>query len=255
MKGVGVPILNRDSPCHGLHDESRFQRSGLFLAAKLMFARPSGLAFFPRLVMSIREASSQCFGSSSVLAFEPERPTMLFRMNDDESILAELRRIGAWADMQRKVTKWTFIIAAVLVPGMIVVGIVAENRLETTMEDTRPADKTNNFTWSDVDWNIRRANLDEAIRVGEELIRKTPQYPEGHHRLATAYLAAGKTEHAREHYAQAFHLFPSEENEKFLMAIERRIKQENPQPNGAANGSQPPRSETNRTSSAAGPPR
>jgi len=69
-------------------------------------------------------------------------------------------------------------------------------------------------------------------------------------RLAAAYLAAGKIEKAREHYAQAFHLFPSEENEKVLVAIDRRIKERNS--NGATKGSPPISSETNRTSSAAG---
>ena len=69
--------------------------------------------------------------------------------------------------------------------------------------------------------------------------RETSQYPEGHQRLASAYLAAGKTEQALQHYAQAFQLFPSEENEKLLIAIDKRIKQGNPQPDGAANGSRP----------------
>ena len=81
---------------------------------------------------------------------------------------------------------------------------------------------------------------------------KTPLYPEAHRRLAGAYLAAGDIEKARQHYAEAFRLFPSEENEKLLAAIDRRIKAENLQPDGAANGSQPIRSETNSTPSAAG---
>jgi len=46
--------------------------------------------------------------------------------------------------------------------------------------------------------------------------------------LAGAYLAAGKIEKAREHYAEAFRLFPSEENEKLLIAIEKRSKQRVP---------------------------
>jgi tetratricopeptide (TPR) repeat protein len=174
------------------------------------------------------------------------------KMNDNETILAELRKIAAWADMQRKITKWSLIVIAALIPAMIVLGILMEKRFTTTMEDISSHDKPEKPTWSDVDWKIRRAEFDEAIRLGEELIQRTPQYPEGHHRLASAYLAAGKTEQAREHYAQAFHLFPSEENEKLLTAINRRIKEGNPQPDGAANGSQPARSETNRTSSAAG---
>ncbi len=166
-----------------------------------------------------------------------------------EQVLAELRKISAWADMQRKITKWPLIIFAVLVPGMIIFGVVMENRLKTSMQDIRSPEKAEKPTWSDVDWNIRRADLGEAIRIGEELIQRTPQYPEGHHRLASAYLAAGKIEKARAHYAEAFRLFPSEENEKLLIAIDKRSKAKNPQPrDGAADGSQP----TNRKSSAVG---
>jgi tetratricopeptide (TPR) repeat protein len=173
-------------------------------------------------------------------------------MNDNETILAELRKIGAWADMQRKITKWSFIAIAAFIPAMVVLGIVMEKRLNKSLQDVSPHDKTEKPTWSDVDWNIRRGNLDEAIRIGEELIQKAPQYPEGHLRLAAAYLAAGTIHKAREHYVQAFHLFPSEENEKLLLAIDRRIKEGVYQPNGAAKASQPIRSETNSTSSAPG---
>jgi cytochrome c-type biogenesis protein CcmH/NrfG len=146
-------------------------------------------------------------------------------MNENESILAELRKIAAWAETQRKITKWSFIVIAVFIPAMIIFGIVMENRVKTSFEagPEKP-------TWSDVDWNIRRTHLDEAIRVGEELIQKTPQYPEGHIRLASAYLAAGNIKSAGEHYAQAFRLFPSEENQRLLIAIEKRMKERNPQP-------------------------
>ena len=173
-------------------------------------------------------------------------------MNDNESILAELRRIGAWADMQRKITKRSFIVMAVLIPVMVIFGIVMVKRETASMEDTLAPQKPEKPAWSDVDWKIRHADLDEAIRIGEELIQKTPQYPEGHQRLASAYLAVGKTEQARQHYAQAFQLFPSAENDQLLIAIDKRIKAGNSQPNGAADGSQPFRSETNSTSSAAG---
>ena len=149
-------------------------------------------------------------------------------MNEDEPILAELRKIAAWAETQRKVTKWSLIAVAVLLPAMIVIGIVLENRLDKGMEDIRSPEKTQSSTWTDVDWNIRRGNVDEALRIGEELIRKMPQYPDGHQRLASAYLAAGKIEQAKEHYAEAFRLFPSEENEKLVKAIEKRVKASNP---------------------------
>ena len=172
------------------------------------------------------------------------------KMNDNELILAELRKIGAWADTQRKITKWSLIAVAVCIPAMIVFGIVMESRWKTNMEEIQTPEKPSP-SWNDVDWNVRRSNPDEAIRIGQELIQKTPQYPEGHHRLTSAYLAVGKIEKAREHYARAFRLFPSEENEKLLIAMDKRIKEANPE-DGAANGRRKPRSETTRTSSADG---
>ena len=89
---------------------------------------------------------------------------------------------------------------------------------------------SNTKTWFEVHHHIDRGELDEAIRIGAELIEKAPLYPEGHKQLAWAYLAAGKTDKARDHYAQAFWLFPSKENEKLLKVIDKRIEAENPQP-------------------------
>lgn len=60
----------------------------------------------------------------------------------------------------------------------------------------------------------------------------TPQDPEDHRRLAAVYLAAGKIEKARKHYAEAARLFPSEENERLLTAINKRIKAEDPRVDG-----------------------
>ncbi len=173
-------------------------------------------------------------------------------MNDNEHILAELRKITAWADMQRKVTKWSLIIVAVVVPVLIVLGVVMERRVETSLDQATPEQKVD---WYDVDQNVHRGDFDKAIQIGQKLIFKTPDSPEAHRRLAGAYLAAGRIQEAKYHCAAACRLFPSEENEKLLAAIEMRIKGENPQPDGAANGSQPFGSETNSTSSAAGPRR
>ena len=146
-------------------------------------------------------------------------------MNDSESILAELRKISAWADMQRKLTKWSLIFVVVFFPAMIIFGILSERRVTKQIEDT--AVKPD---WYNADQDVRMGDFDKAIRIGEELILKTPQYPDAHRRLAGVYLAAGKIDKAREHYAEAFRLFPSEENGKLLGAIEKRINAESPQP-------------------------
>ncbi len=169
-------------------------------------------------------------------------------MNNDEPILAELRKISAWADMQRKMTKWSLIFVAVFIPALIVFAVLMEQRVKTKLEGVASEETSD---WYDVDQCVRRGDFDKAIGIGEKLLLKTPQYPEAHRRLAGAYLAAGNVEQARKHYAEAFRLFPSEENEKLVVAIDKRSKAGNPQEN-SANGSQPIRSETNRTSSAAG---
>jgi tetratricopeptide (TPR) repeat protein len=157
-------------------------------------------------------------------------------MNDTESILAELRKISAWADVQRKMTKWALICVAVFIPVMIVIGIVVEHNVKSSFDEMMPQPTKD---WYNVDGNIRTGEFDKAIQIGEELIVKTPQWPEAHRRLAGAYLAAGKIEGAKKHYAEAFRLFPSEENEKLLMAIQKRSMTEHLQPTEPANASQP----------------
>lgn len=150
-------------------------------------------------------------------------------MNDSESILAELRKIVAWVEMQRKITKWSVIAAGIFVcvfiPALIVFGVVMDQRMTNRIRNIDIPEKPD---WYDVDRYIRCGNLDEAIRIGEELIQKSPQWPEGHRRLATAYLVAGNLREAREHFSEAVRLFPSEENEKLLAAIDKRINLDRP---------------------------
>lgn len=157
-------------------------------------------------------------------------------MNNDESILAELRKISAWTDMSRKATKWMLIFFAVFIPAFIVFAVLVEQHRSKTREDAKALEK---HDWYDVNQSIHTCDFDKAIRIGEELIKKSPQYPEGHYRLAAAYVAAGKIKEARAHYAEAFRLFPCEEYEKLLIAIDKRIKEENPQPVAPANGASP----------------
>ena len=159
-------------------------------------------------------------------------------MNDDEPILVELRKISAWADMQRKLSKWSLIFLAVFIPGMIAFVAVMEHRLKASIKTSTIPEKPD---WYDVDRNVRLCDFEEAIRIGEELITKSPHSPDAHRRLATAYLAAGKLKEARAQCAEAVRLFPSEEYEKALIALDKRIKRESSQPIAPANASEPRR--------------
>jgi len=147
-------------------------------------------------------------------------------MDDNEQILAELRKISGWADMQRKITRWTFVVIAVAVPLIAVVGFVLCTRVDRSLAYLQATPRAEEVTWSEFDRSMRRSDMEEAVRIGEILIQKAPQYSEGHHRLALAYLAAGKMEKAKEHFDRAYQLFPSEENGSILNAIQRRLDAE-----------------------------
>jgi tetratricopeptide (TPR) repeat protein len=139
--------------------------------------------------------------------------------------------------MQRKWSKWSLIVLAVFIPAMIIFGIVMDNR-EKARENIKALEK---HDWCAVDRNVRLCNIDEAIRIGEEYIQITPQYPLGHYWLAGAYLAAGRIKDAKAHYAEAYRLLPCEEYEKLVIAADKRIKKERPQPVAPAKAASPHR--------------
>ena len=145
-------------------------------------------------------------------------------MNNDEQILAELRKISAWADLSRKMTKWSMIFLAIFIPAMVLLAFLLDHEVKTTVAQLDAS------TWYDVDRDVRAGNYEKALKLGEELIQKTSLDPDAHRRLANAYLAAGKIDKAREHFAEAVRLFPSEDNEKLLAAIDKKIKAENQKP-------------------------
>lgn len=158
-------------------------------------------------------------------------------MNDNELILAELRKISAWADIQRRSSKWSLLVLVVFLSGAYVFGPQAVDFWvdRTTKRETR---------WYDVESNVDLGDFDSAIRIGEEFVQKTPLHPDAHQRLAGAYLAAGKLPEARKHYAEAYRLFPSEQNEKKVIAIDKRIQAESSRSDDNANAGQPIPSET-----------
>jgi tetratricopeptide (TPR) repeat protein len=157
------------------------------------------------------------------------------RMTYDE-VLAELRKISAWADLQRRITRWSLIVLAVFVPVAIGLFIFMQRGFQTQLETNISSHEPD---WYDVERNVRLGDFDKAIATGEALILKMPQYPEAHQRLAKAYVAAGNLEKAKEHYAEAFRLFPSEENEKLLNAIEKRLSSGNNPSNGSSDDEEP----------------
>jgi tetratricopeptide (TPR) repeat protein len=228
-------------PAERVSQQERLRKAAAAGASALKSPMPSIMSRLPSPQAGTPQKSSESLAPSTESASSTEatpnphpapfpeitadRKVALLQINDTEEILAELRKISAWAGLQRKITKWSFIVLAVFIPALIAVGIWMQQRVQANLEGTASPQQPD---WYDVDHNVRAGDFDKAIRIGEELILKTPQYPEAHQRLAGAYLASGNIEKAREHYAEAFRLFPSEENEKRLIAIDKRNKSDQP---------------------------
>jgi tetratricopeptide (TPR) repeat protein len=188
----------------------------------LMLQRP------PSSSASQKAAEPQATSSNSTDLIESAPEISIGRsalpiMNDE--VIVELQKISASADLQRKFSKWTLVFVAVYVPVVIGIFLLIDRQLKTNVESNLPPQQSD---WSAVDRNVRQGDFEKGIAIGEELILKTPQFAEAHERLARAYLAAGNLEKAKEHYAEAFRLFPSEENERLLSAIEKRVNADRP---------------------------
>ena len=223
--GADYPV----DPEERSHQEARLKRAAAAGASASKSPIP-GL----RLQPSGSDPQSQKTAEAQTALAEPAPPTQIAPETGEvqdappirnDEILAELRKISAWTDLQRRITKGSLICLAVLVPAAIGGFILFDRQLETKGESSLAPQRSD---WYDVDRAVRQGDLEKAIALGEELILKPPQYPEAHERLARAYLAAGNLDKAKEHYAEAFRLFPSEENEKRLSAIEKRVNADKP---------------------------
>jgi hypothetical protein len=223
-KSADYPV----EPAERLNQEARLRKAA---AAGANFPKSPLAALMPRSApltsstpASVQPAPAESNPPRASDISSERNPSVLPATDHGEEMLVELKKISAWADLQRKLTKWSFVIMAMVIFLLVGVGIMWEQRLNRTVD--RVASPGSD--WVDVERNLRSGDFDKAIALGESLLQQTPQYPEAHQRLAGAYLAAGKIDKAREHYAEAFRLFPSEQNEKLLDAIERRASADKP---------------------------
>jgi hypothetical protein len=148
---------------------------------------------------------------------------------------------------------WLQIIRPVLILACCVLGFVAFERIviRGTVFDGKTTPK-----WSDdgIDLSsardaMRRADFDQASRILKQLVLKQPNHGEAHQMLGRICLQTGDRQRALEHYTIALHYLPGDRESERAVEL---LRTESFSQDGAANGSQPIRPETNRTSTAAG---
>lgn len=83
-------------------------------------------------------------------------------------------------------------------------------------------------SWSSVDTAMRQQDFSKALAEAQALVAQQPNYYYGQAYLGVIYLAMGDLTNSEAHYKRAYELFPTEESEKDLAAVRKRMAEQQP---------------------------
>lgn len=78
-------------------------------------------------------------------------------------------------------------------------------------------------SWTAVQTAVRQLDYSRALALAQANVARQPSDYYGHSYLGIIYLAMGDVTNSEAEYLRAYELFPSEDNEKNLSAIRKRI--------------------------------
>ena len=104
---------------------------------------------------------------------------------------------------------------------MVVIGVVVILNL---VFHTRPAEPT--LSWSAPQSAIRQLDYARAVSLVKANIAHQPNDYYGYQYLGIIYLAMGDLTNSETQFSRSYALFPSEENEKYLAAVRKRMSSE-----------------------------
>ncbi len=133
--------------------------------------------------------------------------------NVNAQILVELKRLNK---LTFRGIIWT-IIALVVVLGYFAIRV----------HSWSSSHKETGTTWYNYYRNdMERLDYDQAITHTKAFVNKAPSYYYPHACLGVAYSAKGDFENAKKEFETAYALWPSDDNEKNLKIVEKRIEME-----------------------------
>jgi tetratricopeptide (TPR) repeat protein len=86
---------------------------------------------------------------------------------------------------------------------------------------TRPS--TSADSWERARTAMSRQDFPAALAMAQALVARQPNYYYGHTYLGFVYLAMGDVTNSEAEYSRAYELFPSEDNQKDLAAVRKRL--------------------------------
>ncbi len=78
-------------------------------------------------------------------------------------------------------------------------------------------------SWEQVNTAMRCEDFPAALSMAQSLVRQQPDYYYGHSYLGAIYLAMDDVTNAEREYSRACQLFPNEEDQKDLAAVQKRM--------------------------------
>ena len=78
-------------------------------------------------------------------------------------------------------------------------------------------------SWDRVTTAMRHQNFPAALSMAQTLVQRQPNYYYGHSYLGAIYLAMDNVTNAQAQYLRAYQLFPNEQDEKDLAAVQKRM--------------------------------
>jgi cytochrome c-type biogenesis protein CcmH/NrfG len=146
-------------------------------------------------------------------------------MNDDvtQQILAELRKL-------RRSNQ-----AAMIVTVLMLVGAAIYFPLRLRSVPFSPQTQQSQAdSWDAVRSAMDHFEYDKASGIAQRLVARYPNDYYGYSYLGNIALATGCIKEAESYYARAYELLPSEQHEKMLQAIQKRLeRQDSTQPTAA----------------------
>ena len=108
--------------------------------------------------------------------------------------------------------------------NMALWAVIGATLLFLTISHRKPSEPAN--AWTGVTTAMRQLDYPKALAMAQANVTRLPRDYYGHTYLGTIYLAMGDVTNSEAEYLRAYELFPSEENEKNLTAVRKRLAME-----------------------------
>lgn len=139
-------------------------------------------------------------------------------MNEDMSqeILVEFRRLRRTNELACWVAIGMVLVCAALITW----------KIYHPSTRARAAQTGGETPWTHIENAIDRGDFQSALAAAQWMTNRVPQYSYAYSSLGHVHLAMGDLANAEVQFARAVELFPSEDNEKVLATIRKRLARE-----------------------------